>query len=514
MTLEYIQTTTEFQVFDRKSVKIDAKALAITIIAFANADGGKIALGVENDGTLTGVDGQTDHVNELLRAGFDFCVPSIATSTEYMEVTDAKGEPNHIIMMTVPQSIRVHANQADEVYYRVGDKSKKLNFEQRMQLVYAKGEHYYEDAPVNNARWEDLNMDLVADYVKLIGYGKGAEAYIRENGYVVRKEDYREQEYEALSGAAILLFGKNPQRFFQRAQVRVIRYDGTEAKVGTEMNVVKDEIFTGPVLKLTNDVLAFVKTQIKEHTYLGSDGLFRTDEQYPEFCWKEIIVNAICHRDYSILGTDIQVKMFDDHLTVESPGILPGLVRPYNIREMHFSRNPKIALYMRSYKLVKEFGEGVDRMFREMEEAGHPAPEYRQNEFMVYATIWQLKKLDNQEELSRGQEITKQSLSSHQEEGLSKGPSKGLSKGLSKDQVCELVGQKWEKIELLLHGMEHASTAADLRALMEMSNASKFKKNYLDPLLEMGIIEMTQPDSPKSPTQRYRLTENGRELLE
>lgn len=66
-------------------------------------------------------------------------------------------------------------------------------------------------------------------------------------------------------------------------------------------------------------------------------------------------------------------------------------MRPYNIREMHFSRNPKIALYMRSYKLVKEFGEGVDRMFREMAEAGLPAPEYRQNEFMVYATIRQAK---------------------------------------------------------------------------------------------------------------------------
>ena len=126
--------------------------------------------------------------------------------------------------------------------------------------------------------------------------------------------------------------------------------------------------------------LAFVRTQIKEHTYLGQDGRFRTDPQYPEFCWTELCVNAICHRDYSILGTDIQVKLFDDHMTVESPGILPGLVRPNNIREMHFSRN---------HKLVKEFGEGVDRMFREMAEAGLPAPEYRQNEFMVYATIRQ-----------------------------------------------------------------------------------------------------------------------------
>ena len=389
MTIDDIQKSTEFQVFDRKSARIDAKALAITIIAFANADGGTIALGVEDDGTLTGVDGHTDHINELLRASFDYCIPSIAISTEYLEVTDVKGAPNHIILMSIPQSIRVHANQADEVYYRVGDKSKKLNFEQRMQLVYAKGEHYYEDAPVNNASWDDLDMTLVDEYVTLIGYSKGAKTYIRENGFIIKKEDYRGCEYEALSGAAVLLFGKNPQRFFQRAQVRVIRYDGVEAKVGTEMNVIKDEIFTGPILKLTNDVLAFVRTQIKEHTYLGADGLFRTDKQYPEFCWTELCVNAICHRDYSILGTDIQVKLFDDHMTVESPGILPGLVRPYNIREMHFSRNPKIALYMRNHKLVKEFGEGVDRIFREMAEANLPAPEYKQNEFMVYATIKQ-----------------------------------------------------------------------------------------------------------------------------
>ena len=116
MTIEEIQKSTEFQVFDRKSARIDAKALAITIIAFANADGGRIAIGVEDDGTLTGVDGKTDHVNELLRASYDYCVPSIATSTEYMDVTDVNGLPNHIILMTVPQSVRAHANQADEVY--------------------------------------------------------------------------------------------------------------------------------------------------------------------------------------------------------------------------------------------------------------------------------------------------------------------------------------------------------------------------------------------------------------
>ena len=79
--------------------------------------------------------------------------------------------------------------------------------------------------------------------------------------------------------------------------------------------------------------------------------------------------------------------MFDDHFTVESPGILPGLVRVSNIREFHFSRNPMIVELLNEYDLVKEFGEGVDRVFRDMAEAGLPEPEYRQSEFMLYATL-------------------------------------------------------------------------------------------------------------------------------
>mgnify|MGYP000484190435 CR=1 FL=1 len=79
--------------------------------------------------------------------------------------------------------------------------------------------------------------------------------------------------------------------------------------------------------------------------------------------------------------------MFDDHIVVESPGKLPGLVRADNIRFTHFSRPPKIAEFLKNYKIVKEFGEGVDRMFKEMADAGLPAPEYSDNAFMLNATI-------------------------------------------------------------------------------------------------------------------------------
>ena len=374
-----LQQQPEGQLFDRKSFRIDAKALGVILVAFANADGGDVVIGIEDDGRITGINGNEEHLNELLRAPFDFCVPSVNVEVHFVDCTDVNGQPNRVLVMHVEPSMQVHANQADDAFYRVGDKSKKLNFEMRMQLFYAKGGRYFEDEPVYKATIDDIDLDFVTDYCRKIGYTKDAATYLRTNkGYITTVNGV-----EKVSGAAILLFGKDPQKFFQRARIRIVRYLGDEERFGREMNVVKDVWFEGRILEMTQKAIDFVDTQIKEYTFLGEDARFVTIPQYPPFCWTELIVNAVAHRDYSILGTDIMVKIFDHHYVVESPGILPGMVRIDNIRQMHFSRNPKIVQFMQQYKLVKEFGEGVDRMFREMAEAGNPAPEYKQVEFMV-----------------------------------------------------------------------------------------------------------------------------------
>lgn len=129
--IETMRFTTELQTFDRKSARIDAKSLAMTVVAFANADGGDIAIGIEDKGDITGIDDYEAKVNELLRVPFDYCVPTVSVDTEVLDCIDVSGNPNHILIMHVMQSNQLHANQADEVYYRIGDKSKKMNFEQR-----------------------------------------------------------------------------------------------------------------------------------------------------------------------------------------------------------------------------------------------------------------------------------------------------------------------------------------------------------------------------------------------
>ncbi|MDD2973191.1 MAG: ATP-binding protein [Lachnospiraceae bacterium] len=385
MTIEELLIIEENQTFDRKSIMIDPKALAKTLVAFANADGGMIAIGIsDKTRRIEGVDFEIAKVNELLRVPFDFCNPTIKVKIEKVPCIDEKDRNNHVLVIHVDPSPQVHANQLDEVFLRVGDKSKLQTFEERLQLNYDKGERYFEDKAVPDAGIDDIDIDFVKRYAVKIGYGKSPLEYLKENKGFIKEKNGKEQ----VSCAAILLFGKNPQIFFPRARIRFIRYEGTEEKFGTEMNVIKDVIFEGTLLDMINDSIAYLDTQVKEKTYLGKEGTFVTEEEYPKFVRQELIVNAVTHRAYSITGTDIQIKMFDDHIVVESPGKLPGLVRADNIRFTHFSRNPKIAEFLKAYNFVKEYGEGVNRMCNELESAGLKNPVYYTNAFMLQAIIY------------------------------------------------------------------------------------------------------------------------------
>lgn len=385
MTIEDIKDRPEGQTFDCKSVKIEPKALAVPIVAMANADGGMLAIGIsDKTRRIEGIDQHTAHVNELLKVPFSLCIPSVNIKPEYIPCIDSEGKPNHVLLLHIPASATLHANQADEVFMRVGDSSRKLGFEERMSLMYNKGERYFEDTAAYDATIKDIDFNYVQDLLNVIGYTKSPLEYLKENNNFITYKDGKEQ----ISTACILLFGKKPQLFFPRARVRFIRYMGTEEKVGREMNVIKDVTFEGRIIDQIRKTIDYLESQVKEHTYLGEKGVFVTDREYSPFVLQEMTVNSICHRDYSIKGTEIQIKMFDDRLVFETPGKFPGIVRSDNIRHTHFSRNPKIAEFLKAYKYVREFGEGVDRMCKELEAKGLHDPKYILTAFILKSTVY------------------------------------------------------------------------------------------------------------------------------
>lgn len=391
MRFDNILTLSEGQTFACFSLTTEPLLLAQTMSAMAHADGGMIALGISSKThIIEGIDGYDDLVESLLKEASNLCKIAVPYKRYKTSLTAEYGTTKHLLILHISASSKLHECLDKECYVRCGSNNIKLSFDERMQLLYNLGTRQFENKAVCDATLEDLNLSLVSDYLKHTSYHKSAYEYLCDYDFISTDSDGK----ESVSSAAILLFAKNPQRFFPRARTRFIRYEGTSELVGTQMNVVKDVIFEGTILKQVEQALFYLETQVIEHTYLGEQGRFITDRNYSKEAIRELVVNSICHRDYSIKGTEIQIKLFDDRLVFETPGELPDLISADNMGHKHFLRNPKIANFLKDYGYVTEFGEGIASICEERKAKGLALPTFKQNAFILQTTLmaeWQLK---------------------------------------------------------------------------------------------------------------------------
>lgn len=202
-------------------------------------------------------------------------------------------------------------------------------------------------------------MDL---YKQKIGTNLSNEQILKARGFLREKEGRLH-----LTKSGMLLFGKNPSIYLPSARVRVLKFEGTEFQVGTEMNIVKDRTFDSCLYKIIEQARDFINSQLREFTHLNLEGIFETIPEYPEFAWYEGLVNAVTHRDYSNSGEYITIKLFDDRLEIASPGKLGGFVTLETMKTKRYSRNPQIARVLNELGIVRELNEGVKRIYSEME---------------------------------------------------------------------------------------------------------------------------------------------------
>ena len=371
--IEYLRTLKENQYFDRKSARVKPLDILKHLTGFANAGGGVLVIGIEDNGAITGFKCNNAHSIDEFKEIALVKLTATPISIERMElpVINVNGEEDSVLVLSVsPSYNRVIHSYDNSIYLRFGDKTQELNAEQVLQLKYDKGEQFFEEELSPYASINDLDMSLVKDYREKAGVTESTdEEMLRTIGCL------RDSK---LTNAGILLFAKHPTQFLPQARLRFIRYDGSQAKVGTEINIVKEKTFDGPIPRIIQEAKEFISAQFREFQYLDKTGQFRRMPEYPEFAWFEGIVNALTHRNYSIRGEHTKVIMYDDRLEILSPGILPNIVTLENIRFQRFSRNPRIARVLSEYGWVKEMNEGVKRIYSEMEKAFLNDPLYSQ----------------------------------------------------------------------------------------------------------------------------------------
>ncbi len=361
INIEKLTTMTEGQFFDRKSARLATKDFAHHLSAFANASGGIVAIGIEDDGCITGV--LQEQENRFRQTAFDFLQIPPEYQVETIAIQLASGEQGNIMLFHIaPSSNEIIKLKNGDAFLRVGDQSRKLSVEMLSALEYSKGIKSYETRIIPDATVDDLDMDLVNQYIRLFDSTVSSPLDVLKGRGLIKEKDGTIQ----LTVAAILLFGKFPTQFLPGARVRFLRYEGKVAGVGENFNLVKDITIEKPLHLLLTEARNLLEAQMREFQQLTKDGIFKRIPEYPAFAWLEGLVNAVAHRDYSLQGDYIRITMFDDRIEFSSPGRLPSIVTVDNIQTTRFSRNPMIARVLSDFGWVRELNEGVKRIYTDM----------------------------------------------------------------------------------------------------------------------------------------------------
>lgn len=354
-------TLKENQYFDRKSARKDDREIAKHISAFANAAGGKLVVGIEDNGEVTGFrrNGARD-IENFERAALATCTPTPIVHRERISVVNSSGEDDSILVLDIePSTSHSVARMSDgDVFLRQNDKSVKLNREQVIALEFDKGQRIFEDELVKDSSIDDVDHEVLDRYKEILGTEVSDEQVLRSRRFM------RDGK---LTVAGALLFAQDPSVMMPQARVRILRYDGVKMETGERLNITKERCFCGPLPKVIQGAYELISSMLREFQFLGPDGKFQTVPEYPEFAWFEGLVNAVTHRDYSFRGDYIRISMFDDRMEIISPGALPNIVTLDNMRTTRYSRNPRIARTLVEFGWVRELNEGVQRIYTEMQ---------------------------------------------------------------------------------------------------------------------------------------------------
>ncbi len=362
---------------------LDVDLIAELLVAFANGDGGTILVGVDEQGKPIGHVYPEDVESVLRRAELQ-CRPLIHTGWEQIDLSGAS-----VIAVKVPRSSELHALADGRVLIRMGAENRPLSGDAIRQLAATKSSGDFEAELVAGAQRSDLDDEVIAEYL--------VKRQERTRKPIAGSTDELLYEIGAIgeSGrptvSGMLLFGRNPQRFLPQAGLVFVKFIGTEPRgEGGLAGYGRREEIGGPLARVIESAWQLTLEEMRVGAIVK--GLEREEiTEYPKFAVREALVNAVCHRDYRLKGSRIEIRMFADRMEMISPGGLPGFITVDNLVEEHFSRNPRLVAGLFQWGYIEELGLGIDRMIEEMTQAGHAPPHFKAQPHSFTVTLSNIK---------------------------------------------------------------------------------------------------------------------------
>ena len=342
---------------------------AAEMIAFANAEGGQIFVGVDDDGAIIGVEDAKQIEEAVLNIGRQNCNPSLIPTLDRIST-----DRGIVLVVNVPRRTGPpHETNSGQCHLRVGSTKRLCTPFERARLLQAAGLYHFDETPVSGTSIAQIHLAALAAYYQRI-YEKPLEAADVPLAPMLQAMRFLAPDVDGswrLSVAGLLLFGQHPEDHLYYARISAVRWLGLEA--GEE--ILDRQEITGRL----PDQIEQAEKFVLRNTRLSSsiNGMQQTDTyEYPRPALREAIVNAVAHRDYSLDGAQILLYIFDDRIEIRSPGALPNSVTLQNIRA-HYSkpRNETIARVLFNLGFVNTLGSGIPRMIRLMREHSGREPD-------------------------------------------------------------------------------------------------------------------------------------------
>lgn len=352
---------------------IDARDLAKELVAFTNHSGGHVLLGVEDDGSVSGIV-RPDLEEWVMQACRDKIRPEIIPFFELIRDVETG---KHVAVVTIDRGWSVHAvwhNQRRTYYIRVGTTCREASPEELARLLQRRDMVRTDVRPVSGATLDDLDERRLLDYFKRVR-SQAVPAPEDKEGWtslLVNTELMAQSEEGAArpTVAGLLLFGKKPNRFLPQAGVDAAAFDGVckdyAAKERAQIRGPMVPLFSADGQVTENGVVEQVLEFVRRNTPVTAtlvDGARREERRpYPDEPIREAIVNALVHRDYQLAATDIEIVVYSDRLEIVSPGRLPNGITPSRmLAGCRAARNQLIKDVMRDYGYLEHMGMGVPR---------------------------------------------------------------------------------------------------------------------------------------------------------
>lgn len=337
----------------------------------------------------------------------------------------------------------------------------------------------FDTRPCREATIDDIHTDIIAsEYLP-----KAIDPDVLANDHRSFEEQLASLrlynlKYDCPTYAAIVMFGRNPKYFMPGAYLQFVRFKGNN----NGGSILNERRFEGCLYKILPELENFIRDGIVTQRPVPISILREKNVQnYPYKALRELLMNAVMHRDYQS-NMPTRLYQYDGHIEIMNPGGLYGQARPENFPNVNDYRNSVVAEMMRTLNYVNMFNHGVSEVYDLLEENGSPKADFNVGLLTAFSVV--VREPEEQSFLP----------TVHQ-----------LVTNLSPQVKSLIISLKGEKM-----------SSSELQLVTNLSPLSKrlFRMQFINPGVELGLIGLTYPDTPRHPKQKYYLTEMGLKVLE